>query len=82
MTVAHRLVMYTRTGCGLCDEMHEQLAPWRTRPDVEFERVDISGSPSLQDRFGLRIPVLFVNGRELCFGRLAADLLEEALGSP
>ncbi len=78
---AHRLLMYTRPGCGLCHEMREQLEPWSSRPDVEFTQVDISGDASLQERFGLRIPVLFVDGDELCFGRLDADLLREALGS-
>ncbi len=81
MSGMRRLLMYSRPGCGLCDEMYEQLEPWQGKCGLEFSVVNIDADPALQERFGLRVPVLFLDGVELCFGRLDADLLDEALQS-
>lgn len=81
MAVTHQLLMYTRAGCALCNEMLEQLEPWRLRPDLEIATLDISGDTRLLEKFGLRIPVLLLDGKELCFGRLDPDLLNEAINS-
>ncbi len=59
-----RLVLYSRPGCHLCEELLEELAPLLP-PDAVVETVDISGDPALERRYGLRIPVLESAGVEL-----------------
>lgn len=73
------LLMYSRENCPLCDEMREQLTAFTNSYDCDLSVVDIAADDSLSARFSLRIPVLFVDGSELCFGKLDADLLEQAL---
>jgi hypothetical protein len=59
------IVMYARTTCGLCDEARAVILAERTRGSAfEFREVLIDGDESLELRYGLRVPVVEVNGRE------------------
>lgn len=69
-TVTARL--YTRPGCGLCDEALDLLAPFERRKRLALEVIDIETDPALLRRYLLRIPVLEIEGRaplEWPFGR-------------
>jgi hypothetical protein len=74
-----RLVLYSRPGCVLCDEMAEALAEWLVGRPYSAEVRDIDDDPAAQARYGLLIPVLVLDGRELCRGRLDPDLLDGLL---
>jgi len=50
-----RYVLYQRDDCPLCDAALEVLAQARL-PDFESEWID--GDPSLEARYGVRVPVL------------------------
>ncbi len=76
-----KLVMYTRAGCGLCEDMQEAVAASIAGTGATLTLIDISNDPQLHAAHGERIPVLLVDGEELCFGRLDEDLLEQALDS-
>lgn len=76
-----RLQLYTREGCHLCDELLVAAAPILQRYDAAVERVDIDADPSLRRRYDLSIPVLALDGREICRHRLDAAALEQALRS-
>ena len=77
------LVLYGRDGCHLCDQMLEELAEClRGRQSVRV--VDVDSSPALRERHGLKVPVLELDGEEVCHGRLsgpAARRLTAALSS-
>ncbi len=62
------LTVYGRADCHLCEQMLEALAWLREEPEVEFDVtfVDVDRDPALARRYGLRVPVLAVAGRELC----------------
>ena len=53
-----QLLLYTRTGCCLCEGLEERLRALEPPPDLET--LDIDADPDLQDRYGLRVPVLAV----------------------
>jgi glutaredoxin len=77
------LEMLTREGCGLCDEMHEALEA--LRPDLALPPlaiVDVDSDPQLKRRFGLKVPVLRLDGVVVCFGRLDVQELKRLLGRP
>jgi hypothetical protein len=76
-----RLVLYSRPGCVLCDEMAEALAQWLVHRPYSAEIRDVDDDPGAQARYGLRIPVLLLDGREVCRGRLDTGLLGELLTS-
>ena len=61
-----QLLLYTRSGCCLCEGLSEKLQA--LDPPPELQLVDIDGDPALQARYHLTVPVLavsegFVNGR-------------------
>ena len=58
------VVLYSRPGCGLCDEAREVLLAERERTRFELEEVDISGNDALELEYGIRIPVVLVDGDE------------------
>jgi glutaredoxin len=58
------IVLYTRRECGLCREMEEVVGEVLPRFAAKLDRVEIDGDAELEARFGLEVPVLFVNGRK------------------
>jgi hypothetical protein len=63
--------VFSRPGCGLCEEMLEELAS--VLPPAEAARVrviDIDADPELTRKYGSRIPVLLVDGEFVCAYRL------------
>lgn len=75
-----RVVMYTiGRPCPLCDVAWAQLERIRGRHAFDLERVVIDGDPRLVVRHALRVPVIEIDGREACFGRIDEAALEAAL---
>jgi hypothetical protein len=72
--------LYSRPGCHLCDELAEELEPLiRGRADIRI--VNIDGDLDLKKLYGLRIPVLAVEGCELSGYPLDVAAVEDYLGS-
>jgi glutaredoxin len=61
---AHRVVLYTRPGCHFCDVARETVLSLRERLPFAFEEVDIEADEELELEYGIRIPVLEVDGEE------------------
>jgi hypothetical protein len=62
---ARRLVeLYTRPGCHLCDDARAVLLEARARTPFDLLEIDIESSESLLGEYGLRIPVVVVDGSE------------------
>jgi len=61
--MAH-VVMYSRRTCGLCDEARAAIESVRARVPFDFDEVAIDGDDGLEERFGLRVPVVEVDGVE------------------
>jgi len=60
-----RIVLYSRPGCGLCDEAREVLESQRARTPFDLEEVDISGDDAMELEYGIRIPVVEIDGEEV-----------------
>jgi glutaredoxin len=58
------VVLYSRPGCHLCDVAREVLLSARERSPFEFEEVDIERDEVLELEYGIRIPVVEVDGEE------------------
>jgi glutaredoxin len=76
------LTLYTRLDCHLCEEMKEVVAVVAKEFPYTLTEIDISGNPELEDRFGLEIPVLFINGRKAFKYRVTARELRKKLKRP
>ena len=53
-----------KAGCHLCEEAEAELSRLAQRYPHRLERVDVEADAELLARYGERIPVLVVGGRE------------------
>jgi glutaredoxin len=60
----HTVVLYARPGCHLCDVAREAVLALRQRAAFAFEEIDIERDETLELEYGIRIPVLEVDGEE------------------
>ena len=78
----HSLVLYTRPGCGLCDDVAELLAHYREYLPPATE-VDIEGDARLVDRYGQCVPVVEIDGMVRFRGKVNELLLRRLIdGAP
>lgn len=59
------VLMYSRPGCHLCDEARQVILAERVRTGFVYEEVDVSGDDALELEYGIRIPVVLVDGEEV-----------------
>jgi glutaredoxin len=62
--VTPRVTMYSRPECGLCDEARRVILALRDEVSFEFEEVSVEGRADLEREYGLRIPVVAVDGED------------------
>ena len=75
----HRVVLFSRPGCHLCDVAREVLLEARQRTPFAFEEVDIERDDDLELEYGIRIPVVEVDGEERFEISVDPDELAELL---
>lgn len=74
------LVLYVREGCHLCEQFLVELSV-DVGPAVEQLRVlDVDRDADLAVRFGLRVPVLELDGDVLCEAVYDGPRVRQALG--
>jgi len=77
------LVVISREGCGLCDEMLHELAHLeRTQSLPPVTVVDVDSDPELVRQFGLKVPVLLLDGSVICHYTLNSQELLRLIGRP
>lgn len=60
--MASRVTVYTRVGCKLCEQAERLVAAHAG--DAPVEVVDVDTDRELQDRYGVRVPVVAIDGVE------------------
>ena len=73
------LILYSRPGCGLCEEMKELIAQVLEDFEARLHEVDVSGDPDLEADYGEQIPVLLIDGKKAFKFRTTRDALWERL---
>ena len=73
--------MYSRRRCGLCDEARAVLTAERGRLPFDLEEVFVDGDDGLERDYGLRVPVVLVDGAEEFEFRVEPDRLRRLLRS-
>jgi glutaredoxin len=58
------VVLYSKPGCCLCEEVKEQLARLRAMRDFGLREVNILEDTAAYDRFKEEIPVVFIGGKK------------------
>ena len=59
-----RVVLYSRAGCHLCDVAREVLLGERATVAFDLVEVDDVGDDDLERGYGIRIPVVEIDGEE------------------
>ncbi len=81
--VAQGLVVITRQGCGLCDEMLHGLAELERKQSLPpVSVVDVDSDPELVRQFGLKVPVLLLDGSVICHYTLNSNEVLRLLRHP
>ena len=58
------VVVYSKPGCCLCDELKQQLQRLGAGQRFELREVNILEDKQAFERFREQIPVVFINGRK------------------
>ena len=73
--MSHRLLLYSRSDCCLCDEMKKIIRQIAKKTSLVVEEIDVDSSAELREKYGEEVPVLFINGRKAFKHRLTAKQL-------
>ena len=77
------LVVLSRDGCGLClDMLHELAELERAQSLPPVIVVDVDSDPELARQFGLKVPVLLLDGSVICHYTLNSKELLRLVGRP
>ena len=74
-----RIRIYSRRECHLCDDAKAVVAPIAEARGLSVETVDVDSSAELAARYGLEVPVVFVDGRKAFKFRVDVAKLEKLL---
>jgi Glutaredoxin-like domain (DUF836) len=81
MAIPPGLVVISREGCGLCDDMLLGLADLERAQSIPpVTVVDVDSDPELVRRFGIKVPVLMLDGSVICHYTLNSNELLRLVG--
>jgi glutaredoxin len=71
------VVVYTRNGCGLCRQAEQLVA--REAARAEVRHVDVDTDEELVAAYGVRVPVVTVDGEEVAELQVAPGAVRSAV---
>jgi hypothetical protein len=75
------LVVLSREGCGLCEDMLHALAELEGGGRIPTVTVvDVDSDPGLARQYGLKVPVLLLDGSAICHYTLNSKELLRLVG--
>jgi glutaredoxin len=77
----HEVVVYSRSGCHLCDVVKETLKRAQAKADFAWREVDIDTDPQLRQEYNDQIPVVFIDGRKAFKYHMSEDHFLRALAA-
>jgi hypothetical protein len=81
MSLPGGLVVLGRDGCHLCEQMLLELAGLEQAGRIPAVQVlDVDSDPELARQFGLKVPVLLLDGSVICHYTLNSNELLRILG--
>jgi hypothetical protein len=74
-----RFSLYSRSGCGLCEEMLAALHALPAAALHAIDVLDVDADPAARIRYGHKVPVLLFAGELVCHGHLDREEVDKAL---
>lgn len=71
----HRVTLYTRHGCHLCEQARAVLEQARQRAAFALDVVDVDGDVRLRAEYGFDVPVVLIDGMKAFEHRVTLDPL-------
>jgi glutaredoxin len=75
----HKLILYSRQDCCLCDEMKAIIREVALTIPLEIEVIDVDESAELREKLGAEVPVLFIDGRKAFKYRVTKEEIKKAI---
>lgn len=75
------LILYTRAGCHLCDEMKAGLLALRSPRPFKLTEIEVGWEGALAEKYGQLVPLLEMAGEEVCHYFLDEERLKVALAA-
>jgi len=75
------VILYSRPGCHLCDEMKAVVNRVARQTPIALEEIDITTDPALENRYGTEIPVLMVDGKKAAKYRVSEGELTRIINT-
>ena len=79
MSPSGRFTLLSRPGCHLCEDLLAALGALPAAAGHPIDVQDVDADPALRRRYGLKIPVLLLDGELVCHGRLDVEEVHKAL---
>ncbi len=61
--MTHRVILYSKPGCHLCEIAHDLLRGLAREFDLTIDEIDITRDAALLERYRETIPVLVIDNR-------------------
>ncbi|MET3727194.1 glutaredoxin [Fictibacillus halophilus] len=74
-----KVILYTKIHCPLCDEAHKLLQKLQQEISFSIESIDIYQDDLLLEKYGLMIPVVEIEGKEIDYGMISEGKVKKAL---
>jgi len=74
-----RIEIYSRPGCHLCDQARAVIEEFRGICAMTVQTINVETAAELEKKYGMDIPVVFINGEEAFRHRVDRPELERKL---
>lgn len=82
MPTVHRITIYSKPDCHLCDLAKDVIDRVRQKCDFSIEVIDITTNEHLKSLYGNDIPVVMLDGQEIARHFVRERNLLDLLGKP
>jgi glutaredoxin len=73
------VLIYSRSGCHLCDVAEAKLNELRATLDFKIEKQLIDGDLALEREYGEKVPVILINGTPHDYWRVNPERFTKAI---
>jgi glutaredoxin len=73
------ITIYTRKGCGLCDQVKEKVERVARDYSIKLEMFDITQDAALEEAYGQLIPVVHIDGEKVFVSKMTELWLRREL---
>ncbi|EEL48581.1 glutaredoxin family protein [Bacillus cereus] len=70
-----KVVLYTKTDCGLCEKAKQLLEEVQHEYFFEIEEIDIYEDDELLEKYQIMIPVVEIGGKQVEYGVIHKDVI-------